>query len=434
MLSGETTLPTSATPAFDALVQTLRSGSGSDPEHVRGLALALGGCAPAVLRTYRDELRTVASAVEPEAVRTARDGATPQAVAGLRAIERLRAGSRRRRPPHTRASLSSHASPTRDDAIGRFACLLTTALSAPDDVRPKLIDTLRSIDEEALAAVAERASTSPIAEARVVAVEAMCASSRPAAEVLLGSLTDHEERVRVAAVKGLCTTLGVEVFDAIAERVSDPSPRVRRVAIWALRNLDDVRAATYLLSAVDDPADDVTGAAKEALRSMTSPASTDAVIDALADSALQGPASAVLVERGRSAVEPLIAALAGAAADHRRRIGDVLRALKASRFVNELAESPDAAVRREAVEAVGSMAVHGSAEPLLTFLDDPDTQVRLRAVELIGAVGDRRVVDPLALAAACEPNPAVRRAIDAASSRIRALHQADELRPTGGDT
>lgn len=109
-----------------------------------------------------------------------------------------------------------------------------------------------------------------------------------------------------------------------------------------------------------------------------------------------------------------------------------------ARLVLEETASGDPAMRFEAAQAAGEMALKPAAQPLIRLLDDPDSSVREAAVAALGKIGGtqaRRVLEALARGA----DEALAQAADDALAELRFISElpegpdAETRRPRDGD-
>jgi HEAT repeat protein len=177
---------------------------------------------------------------------------------------------------------------------------------------------------------------------------------------------------------------GIAVLIALLQ---DESPEVRTTAAESMGKIGDRTALPAVLPLLHDPMPVVRATTAQALGRMASSAD-EAVIMELSR-ALEDPADTV-----RQA-----AALA---------IGDIEPSPRQLSTVADLLRSSDAHVRRAAVHALLALDTSQIASWLLPALDDPDAEVRQGAVAALGLSGDKRAEMALLKRLSQDPAPAVR--------------------------
>jgi HEAT repeat protein len=238
------------------------------------------------------------------------------------------------------------------------------------------------------------------ADVRQVAVESL-GKFRDARtiELIVALLRDGDSDVRGAAV-GALVRLGDLAIDALVAAFEDKDAGVRLMVIVALQAIADPRAIELFIAALQDDNDDVRQVAAEILGDIGNPHAVAPLIAALGDgeTELGRKAFEALLKIGRSAVEPLIAALRDQDQYVREAAARALGRLDDSRAVEPLVavlRDNYSSVRKAAAWALGMLGDLRAVEPLLTALQDPDRIVREAAVGALGELGDFRATEPL---------------------------------------
>jgi len=214
------------------------------------------------------------------------------------------------------------------------------------------------------------------------------------------------QRMRVHVVNEVPTESGVALTPAEAEALRSYREHAHRAnpvdaayALAALRGYDSAAMASAIVKEAARSSWS-TWKAGEVLAAMRSPGATRAIRDALSQ---RGPSRA--------------AALAAAA---RRPIPECEGALLA------LAEDRDAAVRADAVGALGAQRGPAALQALVKALDDPDAGVRVLATRGLGGLGGAEHV-PALEARLRDPDWCVRRAAAAALATLRVKESVPTL-------
>lgn len=226
-----------------------------------------------------------------------------------------------------------------------------------------------------------------------------------------GNLHDLGTEVRAAAATALAETDAQEATDGLLRALEDPEERVRVAAVRGLGTRDDPRATRALLSAVT---------------SWTSPELADAREEALAaltrldDPEIPRHAAELLLERSRElddADGEVMQRLAesGGQAARRATIDDLVRKL---RHVSVSASSLRVCTL---LTWLGPEAV----DALIAVLDDENAQQG--AVLALGSIHDPRALEPLIELLRGSEDPSVRRAAAWALGEIRDPVAADPL-------
>ncbi len=246
----------------------------------------------------------------------------------------------------------------------------------------------------------------------------------------LAALEDANPQARVAAARTLGLARAQEAGDALLAVLDDPDPAVGQAVADALGRIDDPATASGLLVALEHPVERVrlsaaralgimrveaavkplrtmllndqreaVGVAADALGRIGSPASTDALLVALADpvrTTRWHAAMAALEAMGEPAVGPLTGMLG----------------------------NKDPYARRNAAEALGWIGSPSATAALVDTLEDKSPGVREQAAWALGEIGDPAARRALERMLARDPSAAVQAAARAALARV------DEKPPT----
>jgi HEAT repeat protein len=227
-----------------------------------------------------------------------------------------------------------------------------------------------------------------------------------------GRVTDLGTPVRVEATKALAGMEAQAAFGGLLNALDDPEEKVRIAAVRGLRQRGDPFAVEQLTSAVtnwtapehlrarDEAIDalahlrDPTAPRRMAAGLLTRTAELDDVHDA---NALRRLTQAGGEEAMRGTIEDLVARLRNGDASPRTR---PLLVWLAPESVDSLVAALDHPVaRREAIIALGSMHNARAVEPLLSILlGDDEPPVRIAAAWALGEIRDPIAVDALLLA------------------------------------
>jgi HEAT repeat protein len=180
-------------------------------------------------------------------------------------------------------------------------------------------------------------------------------------------LRDADRAVREAAI-GALTAMGEHSVPALGLCLSDPQLAVQEAASSILASIAVVRVLAPLMTALNNKDWIVRMHAAKALGRIKNPDSIEPLIPLLQDrvKAVREEATAALAAIGDAAIPSLLSALTHS----------------------------DWLVRLHAVEALGKMRSAEAVEPLLSVLfNDHDAAVREDAIRALGQIGDGRAFD-----------------------------------------
>ncbi len=333
----------------------------------------------------------------------------------------------------------------RDDVESvRRAALEHVALMDEARALPVLLGAIATETPRARAGVA-------IALGRIVQLESQSALRR--------ALGDRDGWVRYFAARSLGEHGAGDALDDLAELAErDAAPHVRIAALEAIGAIDGPRAAEVLAQYTDDSDTEIAAAAVRSLGRVGDGAATAALARALRspDTARRLSAVAAFSLRGgpddvaslrwtaeadasrdvASAAVGGLARLATGTGENWRQAVDALVELTADPKQQEAALSalarvpagraervstglshPIDRVRRMTIEALTRIKDPDAAARVREALDDPDAGVREAAVMALKRIGARGLVAKLSVMSESDPDPAVRRAAAAATSR-----------------
>jgi HEAT repeat protein len=184
---------------------------------------------------------------------------------------------------------------------------------------------------------------------------------------LVSILRDSDRAVREAAI-GALTAIGEPSIPALGLCLSDPQLAVQEAASAVLASIADERVLAPLTAALINSDWIVRMHAAKALGRIQSSESVQPLLPLLQDKvkAVREEATAALAAIGDAAIPSLLTALTHV----------------------------DWLVRLHAVEALGKMRLPAAVEPLLSLLfNDHDAAIREDAVRALGLIGDGRAVD-----------------------------------------
>ena len=255
---------------------------------------------------------------------------------------------------------------------------------------------------------------------------------------LIASLADADEHVRAAAAYELAYTGAAHAVEALIPLLADPVAEVRANATYALYHLGDARAAEAALPLLADPVPIVRMEAALAVGQYPEPRALEPLLTLLHDqdagvrefAAQYGFRSLGEIARphllnaladARSCVRSAAAralgwlvsldALGAAPPSTLERYPYALSAESKAQVVDALmaaTRDEDAAVRYEAIDALGRHGDPRAAAVLIPALSDADPDIRAVAIEALHQCGVRSAV-PLLVAALADVNPTVRR-------------------------
>ena len=215
---------------------------------------------------------------------------------------------------------------------------------------------------------------------------------------LVSVLRDADRAVREAAI-GALTAIGEPSVTTLGLCLSDPQPAVQEAASTVLASIADERVLAPLIAALGNKDWIVRMHAAKALGRIKNPDSIDPMIPLLQDrvKAVREEATAVLAAAGDEAVPPLLKALTHSDWLVRLHAIEALGKMRAPAAVEPLLSllfnDHDAAVREDAVRALGLIGDGRAVEFLMVVMKEPG--LRPLAVEALGSIGDRRAVPVL---------------------------------------
>lgn len=246
------------------------------------------------------------------------------------------------------------------------------------------------------------------APVRERAVIALTQEDSPAAQRgLLRSLEDPEERVRIAAIKGLrehpdaAATTGL--LDLVVDSHEASRVASRNEAIQALDDLSEPGVAERLVAGLLRRPDELDESDRLALLRVAGPGARDGgeravdhllqVLGSDADEATMARASTLLVWLAPQSVDALLLALTDP--DLQVRAARALGEVKDSRAVDALCallEAEDPKLREAAAWALGEIKDPVAVEALLAIAGDSDHAVRAAAASSLDKMGTVAIV------------------------------------------
>jgi HEAT repeat protein len=205
-------------------------------------------------------------------------------------------------------------------------------------------------------------------------------SARAAVPALVAALRDSQVEVRVVAAAALWRLPDAAAVPSLIRLTRDADPSARQWAVLALGVARDPRSVAGLVGLLTDPVEDVR---MDAIRSL-----------------------------GRIGHPTALSALTSLVNDAERPVEE----------------------RLEGLNSIASLSGPDKVNVLVHVLDDDDSQVRLRAAEALGQVGDALAVPALRRRRQSERSGAVRGALDAAVSAIRARARERRRAQAHGET
>lgn len=224
---------------------------------------------------------------------------------------------------------------------------------------------------------------------------------------LVSMLKDRDRSVREAAI-GALTSIGAPSVEAVAGCLTDPELSVQEAASAVLASIADERVRDPLSRALKSHDWIVRMHAVKALGRIQDPQSVPALIPLLQDTvkAVREEVSSALASIGEAAIPGLLAALMHPEWLVRLHAVESLGKTKSPQAVEPLLSAlfndGDAAVREDAVRALGDIGDARAVDFLFTAMKDP--ALRTLAVEALGRIGDRRAV-PILIEVATGTNP-----------------------------
>ncbi len=231
---------------------------------------------------------------------------------------------------------------------------------------------------------------------------------------LVRLLGDSDRSVRTAAVASL-TAIGSPAVVPVGGCLQHTNLTVQEAAASVLSSIADVRVLDGLVTALGSADWVVRMHAAKALGRIRDARAVGALLPLLQDKvkAVREDAVAALALIGREAIAPLVATLGHAEWLVRLHAVEALGKLRAVEAVDPLLHltfnDPDAAVREDAVRALGEIGEPRAVDFLLAVMKTPG--LRPLAIESLGKIGDRRAVPALAAVVTGESRPEVSRAV-----------------------
>jgi HEAT repeat protein len=176
-----------------------------------------------------------------------------------------------------------------------------------------------------------------------------------------------------------------------------------KVTVEKVRKWHKQGKVEKIIEALQDQDSQVRVAAAGALRKFSGPEEISALCDALADEewAVCREVSGALVDKGGSAVEPLIALLTDSNTQVREQASWCLARISDSRAVEPLIRAlrdESWIVRRNTLEGLTDFASERLIEPISPLIDDDKRDVRTSAIETLRRIGSEQAIEPLSRA------------------------------------
>ena len=237
---------------------------------------------------------------------------------------------------------------------------------------------------------------------------------------LVSVLRDDDRAVRDAAI-GALLAIGEPAVTTLGACLSDPVLTVQELASSVLAAIADVRVLTPLITALKSHDWIVRMHSAKALGRIKDPGAVAPLVPLLQDSvkAVREETSTALAAIGEAALSSLFVALTHAEWLVRLHAVEALGKTRSPEAVDPLLSvlfnDRDAAVREDAVRALGQIGDTRAVEFLVTVMKEPG--LRPLAVEALGQIGDRRAVPVLINVLEGVDRPEVSRAIDGCGDR-----------------
>lgn len=232
---------------------------------------------------------------------------------------------------------------------------------------------------------------------------------------LVTVLRDSDRAVREAAI-GALTALGEPAVTALATCLTDRELSVQEAASAVLAVIADVRVLAPLVAALKSPDWIVRMHAAKALGRIKNAEAVESLIPLLQDKvkAVREETSAALAAIGDAAIPSLLNALTHSEWLVRlhavEALGKTRSASAVEPLLSALFNDRDAAIREDAVRALGQIGDARAVEFLFLVMKEPG--LRPLAVESLGQIGDRRAVPVLINVLNGVDRPEVPRAVD----------------------
>lgn len=237
---------------------------------------------------------------------------------------------------------------------------------------------------------------------------------------LVQLLGDPDRSVRTAAIVSL-TAIGAPAVVPVGGCLQHENLAIQEAASSILSSIADARVLDSLITALGSADWIVRMHAAKALGRIRDARAVDALLPLLQDKvkAVREDVVAALALIGREAVDPLVATLVHAEWLVRLHAVEALGKLRAKEAVDPLLDltfnDPDAAVREDAVRALGEIGDPRAVDFLLVVIKTPG--LRPIAIESLGKIGDRRAVPALVAVVTGESRPEVSRALHGCQDR-----------------
>jgi len=250
-------------------------------------------------------------------------------------------------------------------------------------------------DPQAIDPLAERLDDAR-SDVRKAAAHALgCIGHQRALEPLINTLAHKDPETRRAAADALGAIKSPEAVPQLGRALNDPAEAVQLAAIDALKTIGGLQAAVALRSGFDagkKSVRDASGAALKSMHFVPSNAAERATVATFVGD------FAAAVREGTAAIPPLSEAMRSKDAATRRLAADALGSLRSAEGLAPLLQAlkdHDSQVQSSAARAlatIGSPAVEG----LTDALGSPDASVQREAARALGEIRDPRSARALA--------------------------------------
>lgn len=234
---------------------------------------------------------------------------------------------------------------------------------------------------------------------------------------LIRALGSGDAGRRKEAVAALHEIGNARAVEPLIDKLKDEKSEIRAAAAAALGDFRDTRAVVPLILLLADIYNVVRGSAARALGMLGDERAVQPLIALLNDNAVREPVQAALEMLGKSAQQPLIAALGHRDSYTRRAAADVLTKLGWAPPTDQ--DKARLAVAQQDWRQVGTLGA-AAVDALGVALDDPLSSIRREAVVVLGSISDPRTVD-LLVARFNDNDEAVRSAAVSALTSLRAI-------------
>jgi len=217
--------------------------------------------------------------------------------------------------------------------------------------------------------------------------------------------------------------------DPRSDLLSSVAPDLRRSFLLSLGRTDDFDALRAVAAFLADPDAGVAEAAEEALVHQASPAAARAATFRLysRDAAERGRAMVVLARLGDNATELLVSLARSPDADLRKYAVDTLGLSRSApahvvAVLSALLEDPDVVIAGAAAEALGNLGARDAVPALAACLARDDLWVRPAALDALARIGDPAAFAAISGLPLDAPGPVV-------SAAVHALMQSRSVDP-----